>query len=175
MLGNKDVESRGNESVRIQELQRRVMELEAENARLKEGRRIGTSRDVGIQLGHSLNSMDAGQVLHAGYSHYAATGYPYPPPNPTFSRVGPYRPLSYPVAPYSQHPAQSSDSRFGMHGHLQTSHAYYVPFSAATNIVYPTDSNEWGCGTVDRNQAEYRPEYIPTSNVHTALAAERVT
>ncbi|ORY41573.1 hypothetical protein BCR33DRAFT_718732 [Rhizoclosmatium globosum] len=169
ILRNKNTSSRVEDGKRILELQQRVKELEAENKRLKEGRKRSQSRD---------DEMQRGPVLASGDPHYHAEIYPYPPPKMLFPRAMSYSYTSYCPFNYpTSYPPSGAVSHIGIPGNYQTTlHNYHATFSAATINAYQvsriTPAHYNYSGPVGGPTSGPYFKYMPPSNAYPALSAE---
>ncbi|KAJ3079019.1 hypothetical protein HDU99_000222 [Rhizoclosmatium hyalinum] len=186
ILRNKNVSSRMEDGKRILELQQRVKELEAENEKLKEGRKRSQSRDDEMQRGCRVNNEARRQVvshphsapvLPSGYPHYHAKTYPYPPPKTPFPCAMSYSYTSYCPFNYPPMYPPSAVSHVEIPGKYQTTlHNYRATFSAATINAYPvsgiTPIHYAYSGPVGGLASGPYFKYRPPSNAYPALSAE---
>ncbi|KAJ3280759.1 hypothetical protein HDU79_011387 [Rhizoclosmatium sp. JEL0117] len=154
ILRNKNTSSRLEDGKRILELQQRVKELEAENEKLKEGRKRSQSRDDEMQRGCSVNEEARHQVVsHPHSAVVLPSGYPH------------------------YHAPSRAVSHVEIPGKYQTTlHNFPATFSAATINAYPvsgiTPIHYGYSGPVGGLASGPYFKYRPPSNAYPALSAE---
>ncbi|KAJ3280758.1 hypothetical protein HDU79_011386 [Rhizoclosmatium sp. JEL0117] len=198
---NSNSSSRKTQVMWIQELERRVKELEAENVRLKEWRieelpqadlkreygansASGFHSGTGVGFGHPVVPHPFNPVLHTGYLNDTATMYPtvsqyalapystsYPPTL--------YHPLSCSVAAYP-YLTPSSDSRYGIPGNHQAVHSHQTLFPSTTSSVYPPPWAERDTTTkvnhgYNSSTQDPRTIYASKLTTHPVLSGEPVS